>query len=99
MLSGSHCRGYYLGTLSCSQISATHFEIGHPWMKSTGVRFSNELIELQDISSGNGRQGDLPYFFMVMFWGLQMKGADYYVSHDENFISNIFCVFQHELEF
>ena len=25
----SHCRGYYLGTLSCSQVSGTHFKIRH----------------------------------------------------------------------
>ena len=59
----SHSWRYYPGTLPCSQVTATHLKIGHPYMKSMGVQFSNELhwldfnIGHQDSSPSTGHQG------------------------------------------
>ena len=38
MLPCSHCWGYYPGTLSCSQVWATHLKFWHLKMKSMGVQ-------------------------------------------------------------
>ena len=38
-----HCCDYYLGTLSCNQVSATHLKIRHPSMKYVGNPSPNEL--------------------------------------------------------
>ena len=43
MSSGSHCWGHNPGTLSSSEVSASHWKTGYTYMKSTGTRSSNEL--------------------------------------------------------
>ena len=56
----------YLDLAPVDVLTAIHLNIGHPWMKSTGARSSNELQRLeskighQDSSSSNGCQGDMP---------------------------------------
>ena len=49
---GSHCWGHYFITLSYNQVSAIHWKIRHPWMKSTvpnlqmscNVRWDTRLV-------------------------------------------------------
>ena len=68
MSSSDHFCGYYPGTLSRCQVSATHLKIGQ---KSTGAHTSNELQWLdwkiwhQDRNPSNAHQGDMPYYIMI----------------------------------
>ena len=65
MLPNCHFCGFFPGTLSSSEVSATHLKIGHPQISFMGAWSSNELQWLdlkiwhQDSSSSNGCQGDM----------------------------------------
>ena len=64
---GGHQWNYYSSALFLTKITAAHFQIGYPSMKSTGTPSSNESQWLdwtsgyQSRRSSNGRQGDMPY--------------------------------------
>ena len=70
----SHSWGYYPGTLSCSQVTATHVKIGHPQIPSTGPQSPHELqwldfkIGYQKSGSSNGHYGNIPRWFGNSEW-------------------------------
>ena len=84
IVDGSHYWGCSPGTLSCSQVSATHLKIRHPLMKFTGAWSSNEVQrldlkkstgsqssdELRTASQGtrNGHQSDMSYWSICFMW-------------------------------
>ena len=64
--------GYYMETLSCSQISATHFKIWYLLVISTSAPFSNESVQWLDLkirhldgSHSNDHQGNMLYSWII----------------------------------